>query len=73
MHLFAALPSLLPFSLGGTDERILGGCQVDADFFEFPYHVTLGNSEEGRVKAVFCGGTLVSLRLAWPFRNKKIT
>ena len=72
MHLFAALPSLLPFSLG-TNERILGGCQVDADFFEFPYHVTLGNSEEGRVKAVFCGGTLVSLRLAWPFRNKKIT
>ena len=52
----------LPLSIEAR-KRIRGGCQVQVDFFEFPYHVSLGALDAaGRPSVIFCGGTLISLR-----------
>ncbi len=53
---------VLPSSVEAR-KRIRGGCQVQVDFFEFPYHVSLGTLDAaGRPSIIFCGGTLISLR-----------
>ncbi len=62
MRFVLLLLPVLPWSVEAR-KRIRGGCQVQVDFFEFPYHVSLGALDAaGRPSIIFCGGTLISLR-----------